>query len=84
MTPREQFLRAQSMEAVDPRAALALYASLASATGPWSANALFAQGRLELELGHTERARETLARYLVLHPHGINAEDASRLVAEVR
>jgi len=49
-----------------------------------SANALFAQGRLELELGHTERARETLARYLVLHPHGINAEDASRLVAEVR
>jgi hypothetical protein len=81
---RERFARAEALERRDPATALAEYAALAAGAGPWGANALFAQGRLELELGHRERARALLERYLREHPAGLNAEDARSLLDQAR
>jgi hypothetical protein len=75
---------AARLEASDPRAALAIYDSLARGGGPWAANALFAQARLELELGHRDRARRLLRSYLSRHPRGANAEDARQLLDQLR
>jgi hypothetical protein len=77
---RALYERAARMEASRPQAALAIYDQLAAGRGPWAANALFAQARLELELGHRERARRLLASYLARHPGGANAEDARQLL----
>ncbi len=72
--------RAARMEASRPRSALAIYDKLAAGRGPWAANALFAQARLELELGDRDRARRLLRSYLARHPRGANAEDARQLL----
>ncbi|HKE14983.1 MAG TPA: FecR domain-containing protein, partial [Kofleriaceae bacterium] len=66
-TPREQaeYERAARLEAADPQAALGIYDRLAHGSGPWAANALYAQARLEVELGRRERARRLLRSYLV-------------------
>ena len=72
--------RAARMEASRPRSALAIYDKLAAGRGPWAANALFAQARLELELGDRDRARRLLRSYLARHPSGANAEDARQLL----
>lgn len=72
---RERFERATRLEASDPEAALGLYAALAKTRGPWAANALYAQARLELERGAVSRARPLLLRYLKRHPKGVNAGD---------
>lgn len=83
-TLRERFAHAESLERAAPSTALAEYAALAREGGSWGANALFAQGRLELELGHRERARALLERYLAEHPSGLNAEDARALLERSR
>jgi ferric-dicitrate binding protein FerR (iron transport regulator) len=72
--------RAARMEASRPRSALAIYDKLAAGRGPWAANALFAQARLQLELGDRDRARRLLRSYLARHPSGANAEDARQLL----
>ncbi len=77
---RALYERAARMEASRPRSALAIYDKLAAGRGPWAANALFAQARLELELGDRERARRLLRSYLARHPGGANAEDARQLL----
>src|SRR5690606_241687 len=73
VAPRAQrlFERAARLEAKDPAAALAIYRELARGKGPWAANALYAQARLELEQGRRERARPLLLRYLERHPQGL-------------
>jgi hypothetical protein len=78
---RERYEQAARVEGTDPGQAEALYRALARARGAWSAHALFALGRLELERGQTARGRATLRRYLARHPGGPNAEDARRLLA---
>jgi len=51
---------------------------------PMIEHALYAQARLELELGHTGRARTLLERYLARYPSGVNAEDARALLRRLR
>ena len=79
-----RYERAARLEASRPASALAIYDRLARGRGPWAANALFAQARLELELGHRDRARRLLGSYLARHPRGANAEDARQLLAKLR
>ena len=50
-------------------------ARLAAGSGPWAANALFAQGRLEGDRGHLPEARRVLSAYLARFPRGRNAAD---------
>jgi hypothetical protein len=75
-----RFERAARLEAEDPRAALKIYRSLAGGKGRWAANALYAQGRLELELGRRKAARAVLQRYLARHPNGLNKADVQSLL----
>ena len=75
---QQQFERAAALEAKNPRAALSLYRELARGGGPWAQNALYAQARLELELGRPERARPLLRRYLQRYPRGLNAADVEQ------
>jgi hypothetical protein len=75
---QQQFERAAALEAKNPRAALTLYRELARSGGPWAQNALYAQARLELELGRPERARPLLRRYLQRYPRGLNAADVEQ------
>jgi hypothetical protein len=75
---QQQFERAATLEAKNPRAALTLYRELARGGGPWAQNALYAQARLELELGRPERARPLLRRYLQRYPRGLNAADVEQ------
>jgi hypothetical protein len=77
---RQRFDRAARLESKNPRAALGIYRELARGKGPWAANALYAEARLELELGHTERGERLLRRYLERHPRGLNAPDVRELL----
>lgn len=79
---RERFARAARLEASDPEAALTLYRELAQSRDPWSANALYAQARLELERGATARARGLLLRYVERYPKGSNASDVRALLRQ--
>lgn len=85
VTPRAQqrFERAARLEAKDPAAALSIYQQLARGKGPWAANALYAQARLELERGRPERAEPLLRRYLERHPQGMNAGDVRKLLDQI-
>ena len=78
---QESFDRAALLEASDPDAAARIYANLSKTRGPWAANALYAEARLELGRGHTERARALLQRYLTRYPKGVNARDVRALLA---
>jgi len=80
---RERFEEATRLEASDPEAALALYGALARERGPWAANALYAQARLEFERGAVSRARPLLLRYLKHHPRGVNVSDVRTLLDEL-
>jgi hypothetical protein len=81
-TPRapQRFDRAARLESKKPQAALAIYRDLARGKGPWAANALYAEARLELELGHQQRAERLLRLYLVRYPEGLNAADVRKLL----
>jgi TolA-binding protein len=82
--PKELFEQAAAAERRDPVLAASIYEKLASGSGPWAANALFAQGRLEADLGRDASARQTLTSYLARYPLGRNAADARALLARVR
>lgn len=80
---RDRFERAARLEASDPNAALALYAELAQSRGPWSANALYAQARLEFERGAFAKAEPLLSSYLRRHPNGVNVGDVRKILGEI-
>lgn len=82
-TPKERYAAAARLESSDPAAALAIYRRLVREGGPWAANALFAQGRLELDRGNKARARSLLERYLRRYPSGLNARDARSLLRQL-
>jgi hypothetical protein len=84
--PSEQdlFEQAASHEKRDPNRAMALYEQLAERSGPWAANALFAQGRLASDLGHIVEARHLLEVYVMRYPLGRNADDARTLLDRLR
>jgi hypothetical protein len=63
---------------------MALYEQLAERSGPWAANALFAQGRLASDLGHVVEARHLLEVYVMRYPLGRNADDARTLLDRLR
>lgn len=75
-----QFESAARLEASDPEAALARYRQLAAGRGPWAANALYAQARLELERGRIARAAKLLRHYRERYPNGTNAADVEGLL----
>lgn len=77
---RARFERAARLEPSQPEKALRLYADLVKTRGPWAANALYAQARLESERGNRERARALLQRYLARYPKGVNAPDVRALL----
>jgi FecR-like protein len=80
---QRRFERAARLEASDPSASIAIYAELARHAGPWAANALYAQARLEMERGRPERARPLLQRYLRRHPEGLNVSDVRALSVQL-
>jgi hypothetical protein len=81
--PRERFEQASRLEVSAPATALRIYASLVARGGRWSEPALYAQGRLELEQGHSESAANLLRRYLREHPGGANASDVRLLLTRL-
>ena len=83
-TDQQLYEEAAKLEARDPDAAIASYQKLAAKQGPWSANALFAAGRLAAERKQSARARGLLEDYLRRYPAGANAEDARSLLAGLR
>lgn len=76
----EPYEAAAKKEKSDPDAALATYRKIASGTGPWAPNALFAAGRLEADRGHRAEATRLLNAYLTRFPRGPNAVDARALI----
>jgi hypothetical protein len=82
-TSQERYESAARIESTDPDAALAIYGDLARGDDAWSANALFASGRLEADRGQRDRARELLGRYLARFPRGANAADARDLLDRI-
>jgi hypothetical protein len=83
-TAKERYAAAARLESSDPAAALVIYRQLVREGGTWAANALFAQGRLELERGNKARAARLLGRYLERFPRGLNAADARNLLEQTR
>jgi len=83
-TDQQLYEQAARLEARDPDGANAIYMKLAARTGPWSANALFAAGRLAAEKGRTAEAKRLLGQYLERYPSGANADDARRLLSGLR
>jgi len=83
-SPRELYESASRLEASRPDLAVSMYRDLASRGGPWGMNALFAQGRLELDRGHAGEARRLLESYLARYPSGPNADDARQLLERLR
>jgi TolA-binding protein len=79
-TSKQRYKAAERLEASDPAAAIAVYREVAEAGGPWAANALFAQARLELERGNRATAAHLLRRYLKRYPNGANRRDATVLL----
>jgi len=83
-SPREQFELAESLERSDPDRAISIYGELASQSGTWADNALFAEARLELDRGHRAKAKQLLSEYLERFPQGPNASDAKALLERNR
>jgi hypothetical protein len=81
---RERFESAAALEVRDPLAAARIYRELASGSGPWAANALFAEARLSAERGPREAARALLSAYLDRFPGGPNAADARALLIRLK
>ena len=81
---RERFQSAVALEVRDPLAAARIYRELASGSGPWAANALFAEARLSTERGQPDAAQALLSLYLERFPSGPNADDARALLGRLR
>ncbi len=84
LSAKQRYQKAEALERSNPTAALALYRKVARRSGPWQSVALFAQARLQLELGNRSTARKLLKRYLQRFPDGSNAGDVSRLLKRLR
>jgi hypothetical protein len=79
-SPQELYETATAFEGRRPDRSIAIYKEIAKGSGPWAANALFAQGRLEADRGHRAEARLLLSEYLKRFSRGGNAEDARQLL----
>ena len=80
----DRYNEAAQLEGRRPDEALAIYRDLASGSGPWAMNALFAEGRLQADRGLTDDAQRLLSDYLSRYPQGPNADDARRLLDRIR
>jgi hypothetical protein len=80
---RELYEAAAAKELDDPQQALRLYKQASKASGPWAANALYAQARLLLARGDQAKAKVILKRYRSRFPSGANAVDAEALLQEL-
>jgi len=83
-TAQEQYESASKREAREAEAAIGIYRYLAVRGGPWGMNALYAEGRLQVDRGRPDEARRALQEYLDRYPGGPNAEDARRLLERLR
>jgi TolA-binding protein len=81
---QEQYESANRMEAKNPEEALKVYRGLATGSGPWAANALYAAGRLQADRGRKADAQRLLNDYLTRYPNGANARDARDLLDKMR
>jgi hypothetical protein len=75
---------AARIEVSDPARAILIYRELVARGDAWTADALFAQGRLEAARGDRAGARATLGEYLTRFPRGPNADDARLLLDRMR
>jgi hypothetical protein len=83
-TAQQRYERAARLESSRPADAIAIYRALATESGPWAANALFAAGRLQADRGDRAEAERLLGEYLTRFPHGPNAGDALDLLRRAR
>ena len=81
---QQLFEQASRIEKHDPSQAIATYRRLAAGSGRWAMNALFAQGRLEIDRGETGEGRRLLGSYLTRYPRGPNAADARLLLDRMK
>jgi hypothetical protein len=81
---QKRFERAAALELSKPASALRIYRSLRKKPGPFAEAALYAEARLELELGHKKRARPLLTRYLKRYPDAANAGEARAMLGQTR
>lgn len=79
----DAYEQAARLEASDPDGALARYRSLADGTDSWAAIALYADGRLALDRGDTDRAVRSLQEYVSRFTDGPNALDAENLLTKL-
>jgi hypothetical protein len=77
---RDLFEEAADKEQSAPSEAIRLYRRAARGSGPWAANALFAQARLLVAQGNPDKAKPLLQRYLKRFPSGANTADARALL----
>ena len=80
---RRRFEQASARERTEPKQALQIYGALARESGPWAGNALYALGRLELDLQLYRESGRHLQQYLERYPQGANAVDARSLLARI-
>ncbi len=81
---KEQWSKATKAESERPGEALAIYKQLAAGGGTYAPMALFAQARLESDLGHKDRARRLFTEYLRRYPNGLNAQVARDQLKKLR
>ncbi len=82
-TTRQLFEQAALKESIAPQEALRLYKRASRGRGPWAANALYAQARLQLAQGRQEIAHRLLTRYVATYPSGLNTADARALLQDL-
>jgi FecR-like protein len=79
-----RFEQATRLESARPAAALRIYRALRRKPGPLAHEALYAEARLQLELGHKKSARPLLQRYLRRYPDGTHASEARAALEQLR
>ncbi len=82
-TTRQLFEQAALKESMAPQEAIRLYKRASKGRGPWAANALYAQARLQLAQGKQGIAQRLLRRYIATYPSGLNTADARALLQEL-
>jgi hypothetical protein len=80
---RTEYDRLAALEPKSPAAAFKGYMALVRSNSRWAAPALYAAGRLAVDL-HDPRAETFLAIYLQRFPDGANAADARKLLAHLK
>jgi len=83
-TAKQRYETAASLERTDPEAAIAIYRELARGRDGWAANALYAHARLEHDRARPSDAEPLFRAYLRRFPAGPNAEEARRLLEQIR